>query len=345
VTTNGVPSVCTGSCGYSFHNYTQVTSLSSSGPTLSLALNDPTLLNFTATSISVSVGGLPCAVTGGSTLSSLTCLMQTNIDGTPILVAGSLAPLVSVQPLGIAGLASGVSPLSIPLVASSLSLTSGGNNGGYLVILQGKGFPLGKGQLSIAVCGNPATIKTVTNIQAEFYVPACGSLGAQSVIVTFGTLSDSSLNFTYVDASATAPTIISLSPSSQNPALKGALIINGNGFGTNISAATVFLSNSTGKIYQLKIISLNDTQIKVGLPGGEAGVYKVEVNLPAKGDSIAVTANSNQFVYEFKITSVSPTTGSIFGGTLLTIAGVNFSPSASDTLVYVGSTLNWFCSV
>ena len=201
--------------------------------------------------------------------------MTTNTDSSPILVAGSVTPLVSVPPYGIANLANGVSPLSVSFSVSSLSVATGGNNGGYLISLNGAGFPLNKKQMTISVCGNEATITAITNIKADFYIPACSTLGAQTVTVTFGALSDSSLSFTYTDASGSAPTIISLSPNSQNPARKGAMTINGNGFGTNSTGVKVFLSNSTGKIYELKILSITNTQMRVGLPGGGSGTYFV----------------------------------------------------------------------
>ena len=100
----------------------------------------------------------------------------------------------------------------------------------------------------------------------------------------------------------------------------------------------MFLSNSSGKVYPLKIIELHDDRIKVGLPGGLPGPFKVEVTLPATtGDAIAIPANANDFDYLFSITSVTPQTGSYYGGTLLTITGVNFSPDDSDTLVNIGA--------
>jgi hypothetical protein len=231
------------------------------------------------------------------------------------------------------------------LVASSLSSTSGGNNGGYLISLHGSGFPLDKTMISISICGSSAPIETISNTKIDFYVPACNTLSSQTVTVTYGALTDTSLSYTYVDASTTAPTISSLSPSSSNPALKGALTITGNRFGTNSAAVKVFLSNATGKIYPLKVLSINNTEIKVGLPGGNAGSYKVEVNVASIGDSLATTAGANDFTYELKINSISPSTGSFYGGTLLTITGVNFSPSLSETIVYVGPTLNWFCTI
>lgn len=211
--------------------------------------------------------------------------------------------------------------------------------------LNGKGFPLDKSQLSISVCGNSATIKSITNINAEFYLPACSTTTSQTVTVTVGSNTASNLAITYTDGSLSAPTIYSISPTSANPGVKGTLEINGDKFGTNDTAVQVFLSNSTGKIYQLTILKLNNTYIKVGLPGGEAGSFKVQVNVASAGDSIPNPPTSNAFSYVFSISSVSPSSGSYYGGTLLTIKGVNFSPDYQQTLVYVGETLNWYCNI
>ena len=175
--------------------------------------------------------------------------MATNTDLTPILVAGTITPVVSVAPYGIANLASTVNPFTVNFVISSLSVSSGSSNGGYAVSLNGAGFPLDQTQMLISLCGNPATIISLTNIKADFYVPACTSLGAQTVTVNFGALTDSSLSFNYIDTSASTPSISSISPNSHNPAIKGKMTINGNNFGTDIAATKVFLSNATGKVY------------------------------------------------------------------------------------------------
>jgi hypothetical protein len=169
--------------------------------------------------------------------------------------------------------------------------------------------------------------------------------GSQAVSVTVGALTNSSLTFTYTDSSNSVPTINSISPTTQNPAIKGLLQIDGTGFGTNQSAVNVFLSNSSGKVYQLSVLSINDTNIVAGLSGGLAGIFTVQVTLPSTtGNSIA-SPGVDQFQYLFSITSVSPMSGSFNGGTLITITGTNFSPATSDTLVYIGGSLNWFCNI
>ena len=275
---------------------------------------------------------------------SLSCQLKKNTDNTPTLVAGTFTPIVSVKNIGILGLKSGVNPISVNLVATSLSVASGGNNGGILITLVGKGFPLDKSQMSITICSKTATIKAISNIDAQFYLPSCASTGSNPVTIAVGSLNDSSLNFSYVSASQVAPTILSLNPPTANPGVKGTLEINGQNFGTNASLVKVFLSNQTGKIYQLTILSLNETYIKVGLPGGQAGDFKVEVNTVANGDSVS-TGNASAFSYVFGIASVSPSTGSYNGGTLLTITGNSFSSDTQNTLVYIGDTLNWFCNI
>ena len=334
VKTNGVPAICNGSCSYAFDTYSEITSLSYTGSRLSLSLSNPNVL-FNISSLSVSVGGMPCTIDNSTTTASLGCDLQNNTDNTPILVAGQLIPTVYITPYGLVGLASNTTAPNVPLVATSLSVASAGNNGGVLVSILGKGFPLDKSLMQISICNNLATIKAITNLKVDFYLPSCDSTGIKTVTISFGSITNTNLNIDYTDGSSSAPTIVSLNPPSANPGVKGTLEINGQKFGNDSSQVQVFLSNATGKIYKLSVLKVNDTYIKTGLPGGEAGNFIVQVNIVSNGDSIAVS-NSNAFSYVFSISSVSPSTGSYFGGTLITIQGTNFSPEYQQTLVYIG---------
>jgi hypothetical protein len=49
------------------------------------------------------------------------------------------------------------------------------------------------------------------------------------------------------------------------------------------------------------------------------------------------STNVNDFTYELIINSVTPATGSYFGGTLLNLKGINFSPATDETLVFIGN--------
>lgn len=90
--------------------------------------------------------------------------------------------------------------------------------------------------------------------------------------------------------------LVSVSPRAASPVKKGLLIITGTGFGTNIASdITVYLANSTGKIYNLRVISVNNTMIVCGLPGGNAGRYSVKVTINNLGDIPVNTASADSF--------------------------------------------------
>lgn len=240
VTVNNVPSVCVGTCSYSFVDYSKITSLSYSGTTLSLGLSDAQSKGFSLSAVSVSVGGLACTNLVGS-VSSFSCTLPTNANGTANLVAGTVTPLVTINGLGIAELSSNpvVSPLTIPLVVSGLSLSSGGNNGGYVIGITGSGFPSDATQVSVFICSKKAAIQSITNQLINIIVPACSN-STSVVTVTVGSVTpDTSQTFNYV--ASTGPVIISLNTSSANPGAKGVLSINGYGFGTIKSAVKVSL--------------------------------------------------------------------------------------------------------
>lgn len=87
----------------------------------------------------------------------------------------------------------------------------------------------------------------------------------------------------------------------------------------------------------MKILENTDTTIKVGIPGGLPGNFEVNIIKTGFGNAIANPTTANDFVYEVLITGVSPNTGSIGGGTLITISGKNFVPDVMDTLVHIGN--------
>lgn len=155
-------------------------------------------------------------------------------------------------------MATGVSPITVNVVTTSITATATGNNGGYLATIKGSGFPLDTSKITISVCSKNVIVKSVRNTEVIFVMPSCDSIGAQNVAVSVGSKS-ATLQFTYTNASATAPMIASVSPSSANPAMKGKLTVTGTGFGSDATQLTAFLSNSTGKIYQLQVLSVVDT--------------------------------------------------------------------------------------
>ena len=240
--------------------------------------------------------------------------------------------------------------------------TSGENNGGYLNTIVGQGFvgvgskkslnsvSLDKGgkssaNITVTLCNKSADIKLVANKKIVFYVPSCPNTGPHIVTVSDGTHSDSNLTFTY-NAPLNVPKIMGVHPHSSNPKLKRTVEIIGSNFGTNISNVEVFLGNSGGQVYQLRVLYVDDGMIRCGLPGGKEGSYQVQVNfLDGTGDAVADDPLMSAFDYSFQIDSISPSVGSFYGGTLLTITGQNFLTGSGETLVYVGYQTNWFCTI
>ncbi len=108
VKTNGIPSICNDTCSYTFDTFSEITSLALAGSKITLALSDPKPKGFTVSNVSIKVGGEPCTIDPTSTLTTLICYVKNNTDGSPLLVAGSFTPLVTINSYGIIGRGSGV---------------------------------------------------------------------------------------------------------------------------------------------------------------------------------------------------------------------------------------------
>jgi len=92
-------------------------------------------------------------------------------------------------------------------------------------------------------------------------------------------------DFTYL-AVDNSVQILSISPNSWSPVLKGVMNITGVGFGTDATQLTVYLTNSSGNVYQMKVLSATDTLIKAGIPGGLPGNFNVTVIKAGFGKAI-----------------------------------------------------------
>lgn len=251
-----------------------MTAASISGPTVTLTLTDPAPIGYTLSDVKITIGGQPCTITTLSDpITSFTCQLPTNTDGTANVNAGSYLPVVTVKQSGSVPLVGSIQPFSFPLTLTSLSATSGGANGGYTLTLTGTGFPISLQGATVNICGQNATISSITNINAEIIVPGC-AVGPTTVSISNGVLTSNALPFTY-NTPAPPAFIFTVNPQSFNPSLKGTMEITGIGFGVNQAAIRVDLANSSGKVYQMRVLKLNDTYIKVGIPGGLTGKYKV----------------------------------------------------------------------
>jgi hypothetical protein len=93
---------------------------------------------------------------------------------------------------------------------------------------------------------------SLTNIQAKVMIPYCETTGASNIEASFKTFT-ATVGFTY-DPVSNAVVITAISPVSSSPVMKTVMSITGSGFGTDPSQLTVFLTNSSGNIYQMKVL-------------------------------------------------------------------------------------------
>jgi hypothetical protein len=210
--------------------------------------------------------------------------------------------------------------------------------------ITGAGFPLnssGSSNLNVQIGGNNCSILQIANNYVIVTVPPKSS-STSNIVLSMRNLMVTATTYNYNDS--LTPTISAVSPATSSPSQKSVVTINGTGFGNDSTQLTVLLANYSNNsiYYQLSIINVTSTCINAILSGGRAGIYQVQIMLAGIGNSIEAQVNSSLFAYDISITSVSPTTGSIYGGTVITILGNNFSPIITQNQVFIGITVNNF---
>ncbi|MCX7293685.1 IPT/TIG domain-containing protein, partial [Janthinobacterium sp.] len=191
-------------------------------------------------------------------------------------------------------------------VVSSISPTAGPAAGGTTVTIR-----------SGATAATGYTVNSATQITAT----APAGVGTVDVRVTTvgGTSATSAADqFTYV----AAPVVSSVSPTA-GPAVGGTTVTIS---GTNFSGATAVRFGATAATG----FTVNSaTQITATAP---AGVGTVDVRVTTSGGTSA-TGAADQFTYVAvpTVTSLSPASGPIAGGSTVTISGTNFSGATAVT--------------
>ncbi len=131
VSVDDIPSACNADCTYTFLNAVPVVETASlTGPTLSLVLTDPGNLNAPLSAITVTLDNQPCINLVG-TMIDFNCTLPKNVDNTPIITAGTHVPTVIISPVGLVSINPSLTPITVNLAMSSVTTSSGGNNGGY----------------------------------------------------------------------------------------------------------------------------------------------------------------------------------------------------------------------
>jgi hypothetical protein len=233
---------------------------------------------------------------------------------------------------GVPSVASSIllSPSSTPApTVTSISPNSGTINGGTAVSITGTGFLAGA---TVSVGGTTATGVTVVNSTSITATTPAHAAGAVNVIVTNSDTQSGTLTqgFTYTTVSNPAPMLTGISPSSGTAAGGTAVTITGTGFqaGTTVSLGG---TPATG------VTVVSSTLITATTAAHGAAVVDVVVT---NSDTQAGTLTQG-FTYTTTsnpaptVTSISPNSGTINGGTAVSITGTGFQ---TGTTVSLGGT-------
>lgn len=170
---------------------------------------------------------------------------------------------------------------------------------GYIVRFNEGGYGFDFGERLIT----PNTTQTYTDT----------SVGSGTVSVTIAWGSVISL----------VPTVTSISPNMGSTAGGTSITITGTNFITGATGVTI------GGVAATNIVVVNSTTITATTPAGSAGTASVLVTT-TNGTNVANTLFS--YVVVPTVTSISPTSGSTYGGGVVTISGANFTGVTSVTI-------------
>ncbi|WP_082393106.1 IPT/TIG domain-containing protein [Nocardia arizonensis] len=252
----------------------------------------------------------PTTVHFGSTATTFTLDSDTQI--TAIAPPGTGTVQVTVS--NASGTSNGV-PYTYVVIPSLISInpTRGPQTGGTTVTLSGSNL---SGVTAVKFGATPATSFTVvSNTHITAVAPA--GVGTVPVTVTTATGTSNALLFTYIGV----PTVTSIVPNS-GPVTGGTVItLTGTGF-TGATAVTF------GAVPATFYFVLSDSRIIAIAPPG-TGTVPVTVTTAA-GTSAGV---SFTYLPVPTLTSISPTSGPVTGGTTVTLTGTGFTGA---TAVFFG---------
>ncbi|XP_070541075.1 fibrocystin-L-like [Ptychodera flava] len=259
----------------------------------------------------VTIDGHPCDVQSSSQ-DELTC----TIDTEDALTVGEKHLLrVNVKNRGYALNSEGVFTMAPSI--DSIWPTTGSVAGGTRMIISGDGFSadsvddvdvvIGSNTVCDVASVNYTEIECITRPHAAWSDVV--SLSINSAVSTcLG-------SYTYSYSNAASPVVSTISPTSISGA-STTVTISGSGFSTTVENITVTFGSD-----DCSVQTLADDEITCDVGYVPVGDHAVVVNRADQGDAIL---SNGTVTSEAVIDSVSPSSGSINGGTVLTITGSGF---------------------
>jgi len=332
VTVNGIASSCNGQqCSYEYLQV-QTPSVTSITPNTGVGGAKGTCTELTiacqgcsATSgeNKVHIGDAECVVTSESATEIKCCPAQSQ--------AGEKRVRVTVAGKGYA---KGDQKFKYTIAVNSVSPSAGSVTGGIKVNIAGAGFGTTVDGVSVSIGNSKCTVKAVTMTQITC-VTTSHAAGKADVVVTVGEGEAKTLASGFTYTTGNAPVITSVT--SKAYAFGSQITIKGTGLmksrkRRDTSGGDGIDITIGGK--SCNVTSKTSTEVQCTAPSFPPGDFELVYELDGQGDAKFEGASST-IKYELQIDSISPTVGSIVGGTEVTITGKGFSNNITENVITI----------
>ncbi|XP_051729222.1 fibrocystin-L-like [Ctenopharyngodon idella] len=321
---NGIPSWCSGDCGFTWSESKTptVTGISPTEGSSSLG----TVLTITGSgfdggNVTVKTGDVECSVLQVRN-TSITCQVGPASAGVhPVSLSFSV--------LGNAQYQNNNSfNFTHLLGVTSINPTTGSVAGGTILTVSGYGF---SNDTAVTIGTQPCNIIEVELFQLRCIVPA-GSEGEQTVTVTTAEMTATS-NGSFTYSNTLTALIRSVSPQTTTVFGRRILTILGTNFEAQDNSSSVLIGEA-----ECELLQWTNESITCLLPTLPPATYNVCVRVGNQGYPLTSAGVNTTVEYVLEVTSFSPSLGSLYGGTTITITGSGFSPVTADNNVILGDT-------
>lgn len=173
--------------------------------------------------------------------------------------------------------------------------------------------------------GKASNVTEASGSWLKFVTPETSTVGAVTAQITVN-----SVEATFAYTTDSSASVTSISPRKASTISRTTISITGAGFGSYSEADVRVLIG----LVECLVATVTATEITCDVDGGPPGAHDVHVIL----DGYGYASGSLSFKFEFEILGITPTSGSIKGGTILTINGAGFGlgEGFEDNVVSVG---------